>query len=219
MKNALAAIAVLFVAGCAQSCYRSAAGDVHYGFNILIPQKPNIHNLADYNIAMMDGQTIRCSGVVVLLGGTPHIVTAAHCIYDEFNNRADRFMFKFGKTLGIAAHIKDSPELDLAVFVVEEVPSGSVLTPADICSSNPDVGDVVFVAGNPGGMEDMVTHGIVSKVDDKEIYVDGNVWFGNSGGGLFGSSFCLLGISQRMMQPGNYGLFSTNDELRSFLGI
>lgn len=78
--------------------------------------------------------------------------------------------------------------------------------------SRPTRGSDVFAIGCPGGVCDRVTKGIVSSYETPDedrgprLVTDTQIWFGNSGGGLFDSDGSLLGICsavQHMGVPGD----------------
>lgn len=74
--------------------------------------------------------------------------------------------------------------------------------------SRPARGSDVFAIGCPGGVCDRATKGIVSsyEIHDEErgarLITDTEIWFGNSGGGLFDSDGSLLGICSAVQHMG-----------------
>jgi serine protease Do len=106
---------------------------------------------------------------------------------------------------------KDS---DLAVIKIES----SDLTPIDIGSSeNLRVGDVVFAVGNPFGVGETVTQGIVSALNKNSVGInqyenfiqtDASINPGNSGGALVDSRGVLIGINSAILSRsgGNNGI-------------
>ena len=135
------------------------------------------------------------SGVVVHADG--YILTNYHVIHD-----ADRILVAFenGQTT-TAELIGNDPETDLAVI---RVPL-SDLTPITLGSSNAiEVGDVALAIGNPFGIGQTVSAGIISAKGrtgisaspyDDFIQTDAAINPGNSGGALIDAQGRLIGIN------------------------
>jgi periplasmic serine protease, Do/DeqQ family len=146
----------------------------------------------------------------------------------------------------IAKVIGADPKTDIAVIKVdgEKLP---VVTLAD--SDNIRVGDVVFAVGNPLGVGQTVTMGIVSAKGrsvgileevagyEQFIQTDAAINMGNSGGALVDARGRLIGINSAILSPsrGNIGigfavpinlaaavmhsLIQTGSVARGFLGV
>jgi serine peptidase DegS len=135
------------------------------------------------------------SGVIVDESG--HIVTNHHVIAN-----ADSVRVQLADGRVADAHIVGrDPDTDLAVLKID-------LTPLPIAtfgrSDHLKVGDVVLAIGNPIGLSQTVTHGIVSATSRQQlgiapledfIQTDAPINFGNSGGALVDSSGALIGIN------------------------
>jgi serine peptidase DegS len=135
------------------------------------------------------------SGVIVDESG--HIVTNHHVIAN-----ADSIRVQLADGRVAEAHIVGrDPDTDLAVLKID-------LTPLPIAtfgrSDQLKVGDVVLAIGNPIGLSQTVTHGIVSATSRQQlgiapledfIQTDAPINFGNSGGALVDSSGALIGIN------------------------
>jgi serine protease DegS len=135
------------------------------------------------------------SGVIVDTSG--HIVTNQHVIA---NADSIRVQLRDGREAD--AHIVGrDPDTDLAVLKID-------LTPLPVAtfgrSDQLKVGDVVLAIGNPIGLSQTVTHGIVSATSRQQlgiapledfIQTDAPINFGNSGGALVDSSGELVGIN------------------------
>ncbi|MDB6091418.1 MAG: hypothetical protein JWN85_4202 [Gammaproteobacteria bacterium] len=135
------------------------------------------------------------SGVIVDESG--HIVTNHHVIAN-----ADSVRVQLADGRVADAHIVGrDPDTDLAVLKVD-------LTPLPVASFGRSdqlkVGDVVLAIGNPIGLSQTVTHGIVSATSRQQlgiapledfIQTDAPINFGNSGGALVDSSGALIGIN------------------------
>lgn len=135
------------------------------------------------------------SGVIVSTDG--YILTNNHVIAgaDEI-----KVALKDGRE-GIAKVVGTDPETDLAVLSIP-LPDLPVITIAP--SDNIEVGDVVLAIGNPFGVGQTVTMGIVSAIGRDQlgintfedfIQTDAAINPGNSGGALINPRGELLGIN------------------------
>jgi serine peptidase DegS len=139
------------------------------------------------------------SGVIVDESG--HIVTNHHVIA---NADSVRVQLRDGRVAD--AHVVGSdPDTDLAVLKIDlhhlpVAPLGH--------SDQLRVGDVVLAIGNPLGLSQTVTHGIVSAVSRSQlgiapledfIQTDAAINRGNSGGALVDASGNLVGINTAMV--------------------
>ena len=135
------------------------------------------------------------SGVIVDEGG--HIVTNHHVIA---NADLIRVQLADGRVAD-ARIVGRDPDTDLAVLKID-------LKPLPVASFGRSdqlkVGDVVLAIGNPIGLSQTVTHGIVSATSRQQlgiapledfIQTDAPINFGNSGGALVDSSGALVGIN------------------------
>lgn len=103
------------------------------------------------------------------------------------------------------------PQVDLAVLKVE----ANELTEISFADSGAlEVGDFVVAIGNPFGLEQTVTSGIVSALGRSGLGIEGYEDFiqtdasinpGNSGGALVDLSGGLVGINTAIVSPGRYG--------------
>ncbi len=135
------------------------------------------------------------SGVIVDTAG--HIVTNHHVIA---NADSVRVQLADGRVAD-ARIVGRDPDTDLAVLKIDLTP----LPVADFGRSDLlKVGDVVLAIGNPVGLSQTVTHGIVSATSRQQlgiapledfIQTDAPINFGNSGGALIDSSGMLIGIN------------------------
>ncbi len=136
-----------------------------------------------------------------------HIVTNFHVIEDAETVHvalADQSTWK-AKLVGIA------PAEDLAVLKIDAV--GSKLTPLPIGKSNDlQVGQKAFAIGNPFGLDQTLTMGLVSAVGREiksqtlrpiknVIQTDAAINPGNSGGPLLDSSGRLIGVNTAILSP------------------
>src|SRR5579863_6730553 len=135
------------------------------------------------------------SGVIVDESG--HIVTNHHVIAN-----ADSIHVQLADgRVADARIVGRDPDTDLAVLKID-------LTPLPIAvlgrSDQLKVGDVVLAIGNPLGLSQTVTHGIVSATSRQQlgiaaledfIQTDAPINFGNSGGALVDTTGALVGIN------------------------
>jgi Do/DeqQ family serine protease len=135
------------------------------------------------------------SGVIVDESG--HIVTNHHVIE---NADSIRVQLRDGREAD-ARIVGRDPDTDLAVLKID-------LSPVPVAvfghSDTLKVGDVVLAIGNPVGLSQTVTHGIVSATSRQQlgiapledfIQTDAPINFGNSGGALVDTSGALVGIN------------------------
>jgi serine protease DegS len=135
------------------------------------------------------------SGVIVDKEG--HIITNHHVIA---NADSVRVALADGRVADARVVGRD-PDTDLAVLKID-------LSPLPVAtfgrSDQLKVGDVVLAIGDPIGLSQSVTHGIVSATSRQQlgiapledfIQTDAPINFGNSGGALIDSSGALVGIN------------------------
>lgn len=149
------------------------------------------------------------SGVIV--SGEGYVLTNHHVIDGAEEIRvelSDRRVYS-------AKLVGSDPPSDLAVLKVDER-NLPVLTMGD--SDRARVGDVVLAIGNPLGLEQTVTAGIISAKGRSTGLSDGSfedflqtdapINQGNSGGALVSASGELIGINSQILSPtgGNIGI-------------
>jgi len=128
-------------------------------------------------------------------------------------------------TTRTATVVGQDPDADLAVLKIN--PSGLKLTPLTFAdSSSVSVGDAVYAIGNPYGLDETLTTGIVSALGrqisapdgatiNNAIQTDAALNPGNSGGPLINAQGDVIGINSQIAsgetsagggQPGNTGV-------------
>lgn len=150
------------------------------------------------------------SGVIISKDG--YIVTNNHVI-----EGADKILVSLpnnSKKEFEAKIIGKDPRSDLAVIKINQ----TNLPYAKLGNSNDlMVGDIVFAIGNPFGVGESVTQGIVSALNKSEmgindyenfIQTDASINPGNSGGALVDSRGALIGINTAILSRtgGNHGI-------------
>src|SRR5215469_12763570 len=150
------------------------------------------------------------SGVVVSPDG--YILTANHVV-----SGADEIMVGLGTELGKykAKKVGTDPGTDVALLKIEEKKTLPAITFAD--SDKARAGDIVLAIGNPFGLRQTVTMGIISAVGrggmgivdyENFIQTDAAINMGNSGGALVDTDGRLLGINTAIFSRtgGNQGI-------------
>ena len=139
----------------------------------------------------------RTLGSGVIVDDSGHIVTNHHVIADADTIRVQ---LKDGRVAD-ARIVGRDPDTDLAVLKIDLQPLPVAIFGR---SDQLKVGDVVLAIGNPLGLSQTVTHGIVSATSRQQlgiapledfIQTDAPINFGNSGGALVDSSGALVGIN------------------------
>ena len=156
-------------------------------------------------------KALKALGSGVILTSDGYIVTNSHVVHgaDEIKVTLPHSKKEYkAKIVGI-----DS-DSDLAVIKIE----ANNLTPIKIANSKDSlVGDVVFAIGNPFGVGETVTSGIISALNKNRvglnqyenfIQTDASINPGNSGGALVDSRGALIGINSAIISKsgGNNGI-------------
>jgi putative serine protease PepD len=180
------------------------------------------------------GQSGSGEGSGVILDAKGHVLTNNHVVADASGGGSITVVLHDGRGYGAAVVGTDS-STDLAVIQIKNAPSD--LKPATLGSSaGVKVGDPVMAAGNPLGLSDTVTTGIVSALNrpvtttagganpfggstsdpvvTNAIQTDAAINPGNSGGALVDAQGRVIGITSSIAslgtstgsQSGNIGL-------------
>jgi len=154
-------------------------------------------------------ETALGSGIVVSAKGA--VLTALHVVDGA---AAIQVRFADGTTTG--ARIVDAePATDVAVLAVDQLPQ--VVVPA-VLGGQPAVGDTVFAVGNPLGLRDSLSAGVVSALGrsiaapggptlSDLIQFDAAVNPGNSGGPLIDRAGQVVGIVTGLANPADQDFF------------
>ena len=149
------------------------------------------------------------TGVVVSAQGA--VLTALHVV-----DQADRIQLRFSDgTQAPATVLRRQPENDIAVLGPGRLPQ--VVVPA-VLGGSARIGDAVFPVGNPLGLEDSLTAGVVSAVNRSIptqqgrtlkglIQFDAAVNPGNSGGPLLDRDGRVVGIVTALANPARQPYF------------
>ncbi|TAL95000.1 MAG: trypsin-like serine protease [Rhodanobacter sp.] len=143
------------------------------------------------------------SGVIVSAGGQDYVLTNNHVIA----NAADIQVLLYDGRIAKASLVGSDQETDLAVLKID-ASNLPVIHVADPQQLRP--GDVVLAIGNPFGLNQTVTMGIVSAIGrqlnsssaEDFIQTDAAINLGNSGGALVNTSGQLVGINTLLIGKG-----------------
>lgn len=147
------------------------------------------------------------SGVIISEDG--YLLTNNHVIEDADEDGV-KIVMPDGKTKYAAKVVGRDPRTDVAVLKVDAPKKLPALTLAD--SDKLEVGDVVLAVGNPFGMGQSVSSGIISALGrgfgilgaqgyEDFIQTDASINKGNSGGALVDAEGRLIGINQSIASP------------------
>jgi serine protease Do len=170
------------------------------------PNTPNMPNMPDpRNRRQMPAPVERGLGSGVIMSPTGNIVTNNHVV-----DSADQVLVRLADGREFQAKVVGTdPATDLAVIHID----ATALPTIEVADSDrARVGDVVLAVGNPLGVGQTVTMGIVSakgRVTDLGdgssyedfIQTDAPINRGNSGGALVTTSGELVGINSQIMSP------------------
>jgi S1-C subfamily serine protease len=175
-----------------------------------------------------------CTGVWI---SDTEILTANHCIaHDDEEEDAvgDKVHYTIiSETLEIGeepaaihlGYVKAQDLLhDLALIKAVVAPSHDS---ADLASEMPALGEHVYVVGHPKGLYWTYVEAAISAYrvhmpwadgpNGPFVQVNGTVWYGNSGGGVFDSNGNLVGIASRLVRVPEMSLFIHIDSVKKFI--
>lgn len=147
------------------------------------------------------------SGVIITEDG--YLLTNNHVVEDADEDGV-KIIMPDGKTKYSAKVVGRDPRTDIAVLKMDASKKLPALTLAD--SDKLEVGDVVLAVGNPFGMGQSVSSGIISALGrgfgilgaqgyEDFIQTDASINKGNSGGALVDAEGRLIGINQSIASP------------------
>jgi len=195
MKKTLAlltAVCLLLPACSLDSIYSQNVSNNMQSSTVLIKMK--IHKDATETRKAHDGWGV-CSGVYI---DENLILSAAHCVTTDEGTSIKQIWIKQGDVSERAVVVKVDPAADLLLLYTTL--KGRPIEFADDVAR----GQECWVIGNPLGLVDIVTKGVVSKInwsikDEKARFfiVDATALPGNSGGAVVDSDSRLIGILTR----------------------
>ncbi|MDA3914511.1 trypsin-like peptidase domain-containing protein [Oleiagrimonas sp.] len=156
--------------------------------------------LGDVPIGPVQRRREQNLGSGVILGTKGYVLTNNHVIAGAQNIQ----VLLYDGRVAEASVVGSDPDTDLAVLKVDV---GGDLPAIHIASHNPQVGDVVLAIGNPFGIGQTVTMGIISAINrqlnalnpEQFIQTDAAINFGNSGGALVNAKGNLVGINTALL--------------------
>jgi S1-C subfamily serine protease len=152
----------------------------------------------------------RGTGTGVVWDNSGHIVTNYHVV-EHVVDGVDRARVAHGDKVWNARLVGAAPDKDLAVLKIDASASG--LRPLLIGSSHDlQVGQKVFAIGNPFGLDQTLTTGVISglgrqinaltgRVIQDVIQTDAAINPGNSGGPLLDSGGRMIGLNTAIISP------------------
>ncbi len=154
------------------------------------------------------------SGTHIKLKGASYILTCAHLINnveEEFLMAQDNEGYYFGMEL-----IKIDRQKDLALFIVKGIKDYPYFEISDIA---PTEGSDIIVIGNPDGMVDVISDGVIAKVEKDKYVITNTIFFGSSGGAVLYKGK-VAGILSELMSMFfvTYGRAIKLDTIQEFLG-
>ncbi|VAW36571.1 hypothetical protein MNBD_DELTA04-1086 [hydrothermal vent metagenome] len=178
--------------------FRTASPSVVYITSIAV--RRNLFSLNEYEIPQGTG-----SGFIWDKKG--RIVTNYHVISDA--NRIEVTLFDHSTWKGVLVGV--APDQDIAVLQIS-APAGKLRPILIGESANLQVGQKVFAIGNPFGLDQTLTTGIVSalgreigtangRIIHNVIQTDAAINPGNSGGPLLDSAGRLIGVNTAIYSP------------------
>jgi serine protease Do len=99
--------------------------------------------------------------------------------------------------------LEKNEELDYIIFKVKN--SRDKFQPVKIAKKTPEIGESVFAIGNPEGMSQTLSNGIISSYRENKDYIQTTtpITHGSSGGPLFNSNGEAIGITTKGLQDGS----------------
>jgi S1-C subfamily serine protease len=132
-----------------------------------------------------------------------------------------------GQVIYRAKLIRTKRDRDLALIQIVGPISN---TQSAVVAKEVTRGETAYIIGNPIGLNNNLTKGVVSYVKReipgqggydntrKFTQVDGGVWFGNSGGGVFNENGELLGVAVMVFKPAPHIALAVDlDDIKAFL--
>jgi len=156
-------------------------------------QRLNIEKMLKANVLIVNktGHSMG-SGVIIKIRNKTYILSVAH-----LGKRHDKYIIREGShTYGLKL-VKMDKKVDLALFRFIDIPLG--IEYIKIADKEPSIGDKITCIGNPAGMEDAVTDGVIMKQTKNSYFITAKIYMGNSGGGLYNQKGELVGINHALM--------------------
>ena len=139
----------------------------------------NIEDIKKANLEIVNiTEGIFGSGSYIKLKNKKYVLTCAHLVHKK-NNEMQVFINKKMFSLEL---IKIDNNNDLALFKIHKFIENFPYL--EISKEYPTEGSEIVVIGNPDGLEDVITDGIIAKERKRHYVFTNKVYFGNSGGAV-----------------------------------
>lgn len=177
----------------------------------------DIEKIKQANLYILnDTVGISGSGTHIKIKGKSYILTCAH-LFEEVTDTMYAIEDN-GHWTGVKI-LAYNKKIDLALLTVDNLIQQSYL---EIADKAPKEGSKVMVIGNPAGLLDVVTDGIVAKRNDIHYLITNTTYFGNSGGALLYDGKIVGVMSQLVTYFNfpcfvNYGLSVNLEQIHEFL--
>lgn len=158
------------------------------------------------------------SGVCINYKGKKYILSAYHL------DGSENIVVNDGGRLVKLKLLLANKRNDLILFTTEE--ELNTVKYVDFVDVEINVGDKVYPVGNPMGITDAVTSGIIVKKGNDGIryLISAPIWFGSSGGAVWNSKSQVIGICSQIYYSisfeifQSYGVIINNSTVSKFLG-
>ena len=139
----------------------------------------NVKKIKQANITIYNTvESIAASGSHIKIKGKDYILTCGHIIENEKD-------FIWGVLDNNSWHplelVKLDIERDMSLFRIYEVGDLPYL---EISNESPKEGSEVVIIGNPEQLTDVITDGVISKIEEYNYILTNKIYFGNSGGAI-----------------------------------
>lgn len=157
-------------------------------------QFSNVPDLVDYaNKSVVKISTDYGLGSGVVISSRGYILTNFHVVENAYNYQSEIFVHTFDKDILQAKIIDFDDDFDLCLLKVIDNFDSYPLSIVSVDSIK--VGEDVVAIGNPFGVSDFVTKGIISKYNTPYVFTSASINPGNSGGALLNMKGELVGIT------------------------
>jgi S1-C subfamily serine protease len=136
--------------------------------------------------------TVGCSGsgATVKINDNYYILTAAHLVDKETDSI---YLYENKQQICELEIVKRDTNNDLMLLQ----PKNPEVVPkvyTELAATEPTTSTNVTIVGNPASFEDVVSYGKVIDYVNQYMVITDNIWFGNSGGGVYDSEGRVVGI-------------------------
>lgn len=182
-------------------------------------QEPNYELITKANIEIENwDKNIVGSGVCITYEGKEYILSVFH-----LDETKEIYANDGGRFVKLELILSDQSN-DLVLFKATKELNTVRYIP--FVGGENYIGEKVWVCGNPSGLTDAITSGIIIKKMKRKYLVDASIYFGNSGGGVFNRDTKLVGIASmiaynidyKTLLTMSYGVIIDVNVIEEFLG-